>query len=568
MQKSKHPKQIMKSVVKRDGNIQPFDRDKLYRSVFGLCHGLDDKIDAEVIVNKLCREVCDGINTSEISSLASEAAASYSIQHPDFSLLAARIELSHLHKHTPETFSESMRQLWYQRNKTNQVHDAPIISRCVFELSTLYAEVLDNAIDHDRDEHFDYFAIKTMQKSYLLKVNGVVAERPQYMFMRVALAIHLEDINSVIATYAMLSKHYCVHATPTLANAGTVWPQLSSCFLAPIKDDSIDGIYDTLKSCAIISNHTGGIGLSISNIRASGAYGNGTSGGSQGVIPLLRVFNNSARYTSYVSVSKSLLTSMAHLYVLTMSCLICRPKLTKSSDGRRTGLAVYLEPWHADIFEFIDLRKNHGNEDERTRDIYTGLWVPDLFMKRVRCDDHWTLMCPLECPGLDSCWGAEFDRLYTSYEQKGMGRTRINARELWFAILSSQAETGTPYMMYKDHCNSKSNQSNLGTIKCSNLCTEIIQYSSLDETAVCNLGSINLRKFVDEGGNFDFDELRRVSGALAKNLNIIIERTRYPVPEARVSNERHRPIGIGVQGLANVFQMMGIPYDSDLARKL
>jgi len=334
---SKHSKQIMKSVVKQDGNIQPFDRDKLYRSVSNLCHGLGDRVDARVIVDKLCREVCDGISTSEIRSLASEAAASYSIQHPDFSSLAARIELSHLHKHTPGSFSEAMMQLWYKGNKTNLVNDAPIITRRVFELSTLHAKVLDDAIDHDRDKHFDYFAIKTMQKSYLLKVDDVVVERPQYMFMRVALAIHLEDIDSVITTYEMLSKHYCIHATPTLANAGTLWPQLSSCFLAPIKDDSIDGIYDTLKSCAIISNHTGGIGLSISNIRASGAYGNGANGGSQGVIPLLRVFNNSARYTSYVSVPNFLSSFVSRLYVHSYNAVsyLSRRKPSPQTAGGR-----------------------------------------------------------------------------------------------------------------------------------------------------------------------------------------------------------------------------------------
>jgi ribonucleotide reductase alpha subunit len=519
------------------------------------------KIDSNLIVDKLSKEICEGMEISKIKSLAAESAASHSIRHPDYSRLAGRIELSHLYKHTGAKFSSVVTLLRHNEDPITK-ESAPLISEEVYNLAVKWADVLDNAIQHCNDDLFDYFAIKTLQKTYLRKINDVIVERPQHMFMRVALGIHMEDMEGVLETYGMLSRQYYIHATPTLVNAGSCSPQLSSCFLAPMKSDSVDGIYDTLKNCAIISKHGGGIGLSISNVRASGSYvcDSHTSSG-QGIVPLLRLFNNSSRYTSEVRPVESMCICVL---LQTNDCRLAQ------TSSRKTGVAVYIEPWHADVFDFLDLRKNHGNENERTRDIYTGMWVPNLFMERVVGDDNWTLMCPRECPGLDSLWGTEFDCLYTRYEREGRGKRKIKARELWFAILHSQTETGTPYILYKDHCNKKSNQNNLGTIKCSNLCTEIVQFSSNEEVAVCNLASINIKQFVDRDitGGFNFDELRKVSGVVTRNLNLVIDRTRYPLVEAASSNKRHRPIGIGVQGLADVFQIMGFPYNSSDARQL
>lgn len=439
--------------------------------------------------------------------LAAQTAASYATQHPDYSILAARISVSNLHKMTLSNFSELCRDFYnYKHPKTGE--DAPLISKEVYDISQQYAKELDEAVIHARDFEYDYFAFKTLEKSYLLKMNGKIAERPQLMLMRVAVGIHADNVKSVIETYNMLSERYFTHATPTLFNAGTNMPQMSSCFLLTMKEDSIDGIYDTLKSCAVISKYAGGIGLAVSDIRASKSYIRGTNGTSNGIVPMLRVFNNTARYVD-------------------------------QGGGKRKGsIAIYLEPWHADIMPFLDLRKNHGNESDRARDLFYALWVPDLFMQRVKDNGMWSLMCPNECPGLADCHGKEFEELYERYEKEGRARQTIKAQTLWFAILDSQVETGTPYMLFKDHCNSKSNQKNLGTIRCSNLCTEIVEFTAPDEAAVCNLASISMSKLVspkteEQAGSFDFDKLREVSMVVTRNLNKIIDRNYYPIPEAR-----------------------------------
>jgi len=423
----------------------------------------------------------------------------------------------------------------YKHPKTGE--PAPLISQEVYDITLKHTDELDGAIVHARDFEYDYFGFKTLEKSYLLKMNGKIAERPQLMLMRVAVGIHGDDIPSVIETYNLLSGRYFTHATPTLFNAGTNMPQMSSCFLLAMKEDSIDGIYDTLKNCAVISKYAGGIGISIHNVRASQSYIRGTNGSSNGIVPMLRVFNNTARYVD-------------------------------QGGGKRKGsIAVYLEPWHADVFAFLDLRKNHGNESDRARDLFYAMWVPDLFMQRVKDNGTWSLMCPNECPGLSDCFGDEFEALYCKYEAEGKVRQTIKAQQLWFAILDSQIETGTPYMLFKDHCNRKSNQQNLGTIKCSNLCTEIVEYTAPDEAAVCNLASISLSMMVEDGA-FNFDKLKEVTEVATKNLNKIIDRNFYPIEEAKRSNMRHRPIGLGVQGLADAFQLLRIPFDSDEAKQL
>lgn len=479
--------------------------------------------------------------------LAAQTAASFATQHPDYSILAARISVSNLHKSTEAKFSELVKQFYeYKHPKTGE--PAPLISTEVFEIAMKYQDELDGAIVHARDFEFDYFGFKTLEKSYLLKMNGKISERPQLMLMRVAVGIHGDDIPAIVETYNLLSGRYFTHATPTLFNAGTPMPQMSSCFLLAMKDDSIDGIYDTLKNCAVISKYAGGIGLAIHNVRAAQSYIRGTNGTSNGIVPMLRVFNNTARYVD-------------------------------QGGGKRKGsIAIYLEPWHADVFAFLDLRKNHGNESDRARDLFYAMWVPDLFMERVKENGNWSLMCPNECPGLADCWGDAFVTLYESYEAAGKVRQTIKAQALWFAILDSQVETGTPYMLFKDACNRKSNQQNLGTIKCSNLCTEIVEYTAPDEAAVCNLASISLSMMVKTtddsaadgmtAGTFDFDLLKSVTEVATKNLNKIIDRNFYPIEEARNSNMRHRPIGIGVQGLADAFQMLKLPFDSAPARQL
>ncbi|CAN5441064.1 ribonucleoside-diphosphate reductase subunit alpha [soil metagenome] len=524
-------------VIKRDGNRESVKFDKVTARIQKLCYGLDPiHVTPINVAMKVIEGIYEGVTTSELDNLAAETAASLTTKHPDYALLASRIAVSNLHKNTNKSFSKTMELLYnYIDPKTGK--KAPLIADDVHEIIQKNAQELDSTIIYDRDFGYDYFGFKTLERSYLLKLNGQVAERPQHMVMRVAVGIHKEDIASAIETYNLMSERWFTHATPTLFNAGTPKPQMSSCFLLTVKDDSIDGIYDTLKSCAKISQSAGGIGLSIHNIRATGSYIRGTNGTSNGIVPMLRVFNDTARYVD-------------------------------QGGGKRKGsFAIYLEPWHADIYEFLDLRKNTGKEEARARDLFTAMWTPDLFMKRVEENSTWSLFCPNEAPGLADCWGAEFEALYTRYEQEGKARKTIQARELWTAIIDSQIETGNPYMLYKDACNSKSNQQNLGTIKSSNLCTEIIEYTAPDEIAVCNLASIALPRFVEDG-KFDHQKLFDITYVITKNLNKIIDRNYYPVAEARNSNMRHRPIGIGVQGLADAFILMRFPFDSPEAVQL
>lgn len=524
-------------VVKRDGNKESIKFDKITARIQKLCYGLDpNHVNPYQVAMKVIEGIYEGVNTQELDSLAAEIAASLTTIHPDYALLASRIAVSNLHKSTNKSFSKTVEALYrYIDPKTGQ--NAPLIADDVYEIIMTHAQLLDSTIIYDRDFGYDYFGFKTLERSYLLKINGKVVERPQHMLMRVAVGIHKEDIDSVIESYNLMSERWFTHATPTLFNAGTPKPQMSSCFLLTMKDDSIEGIYDTLKQTAKISQSAGGIGLSIHNIRATGSYIRGTNGTSNGIIPMLRVFNNTARYVD-------------------------------QGGGKRKGsFAIYLEPWHADIFDFLDLRKNNGKEELRTRDLFTALWIPDLFMQRVKENGEWSLFCPNEAPGLSDTHSKAFEELYLKYEADGRARKKIKAQELWFAILESQIETGNPYMLYKDACNAKSNQQNLGTIKSSNLCTEILEYTSADEVAVCNLASIALPRFVNKG-EFDFQKLFEISYTVTKNLNKIIDRNFYPVPEARYSNLRHRPIGIGVQGLADAFCLMRMPFESEEAKKL
>ncbi|HEY6161833.1 MAG TPA: ribonucleoside-diphosphate reductase subunit alpha [Bacteroidia bacterium] len=524
-------------VVKRDGRKEVVKFDKITARIQKLCYGLDPiHVSPVQVAMKVIEGVYDGVTTSELDNLAAEIAATLTTKHPDYALLASRIAVSNLHKNTNKSFSKTMELLYkYVDPKTGK--PAPLLADDVYEVIMKNAEVLDSTIIYDRDFGYDFFGFKTLEKSYLLKLNGQVAERPQHMLMRVAIGIHKEDIDSAIVTYNMMSERWFTHATPTLFNAGTPKPQMSSCFLLAMKDDSIDGIYDTLKNCAKISQSAGGIGLSIHNIRATGSYIRGTNGTSNGIIPMLRVFNDTARYVD-------------------------------QGGGKRKGsFAIYLEPWHADIFEFLDLRKNNGKEEMRARDLFLALWISDLFMKRVEENGKWTLFCPNEAPGLGDCWGEKFEALYEKYEAEGRGRKTIEARDLWNKVLESQIETGNPYMLYKDACNRKSNQQNLGTIKSSNLCTEILEYTSADEIAVCNLASIALPRFVKDG-QFDHQKLFEITYQVTKNLNKVIDRNYYPVPETRKSNLRHRPIGLGVQGLADTFILMRFPFDSPEAAQL
>ncbi len=478
----------------------------------------------------------DGVTTTELDNLAAETAASLTVKHPDYALLASRIAVSNLHKNTIKSFSGTM-ELLYNCRDSKAGKAAPLLADDVWHIIQQHAELLDSTIIYDRDYSFDYFGFKTLEKSYLLKVDNKVVERPQHMFMRVSVGIHKEDIDSAIKTYHLMSERWFTHATPTLFNAGTPKPQMSSCFLLTMKEDSIDGIYDTLKQTAKISQSAGGIGLSIHGIRATGSYIGGTNGTSNGIIPMLRVFNDTARYVD-------------------------------QGGGKRKGaFAIYLEPWHADVFEFLDLRKNHGKEEMRARDLFYALWIPDLFMQRVESNGDWSLFCPHEAPGLHECWGEEFEKLYAQYEQEGRARKTVKAQDLWFAILDAQIETGTPYLLYKDAANRKSNQQNLGTIKSSNLCTEILEFTSENEVAVCNLASLALPRFVTNG-EFDHQKLYDVTYQATKNLNKIIDNNYYPVEEARTSNLRHRPIGLGVQGLADAFILMRLPFESPEAKQL
>ena len=523
-------------VVKRDGHREPIMFDKITARVKKLCYNLNPLVDPVRVAMRVIEGLYDGVTTSELDNLASEIAATMTTSHPDYAQLAARISVSNLHKNTKKSFSDTMTDLYkYVNPRTGK--DAPLLSDEVYNIIQKHKDVLDSSIIYNRDFGYDFFGFKTLERSYLLKLNGEIVERPQHMLMRVSVGIHMEDIDAVLETYELMSKRFFTHATPTLFNSGTPKPQMSSCFLLAMQDDSIDGIYDTLKQTAKISQSAGGIGLSIHNVRATGSYISGTNGTSNGIVPMLRVYNDTARYVD-------------------------------QGGGKRKGsFAIYIEPWHADIFDFLDLRKNHGKEEMRARDLFYAMWTPDLFMKRVEADAEWTLMCPNECPDLYKCHSDEFDALYTKYESEGKGRKTIRARELWEKILESQIETGTPYMLYKDAANRKSNQKNLGTIRSSNLCTEIMEYTSPDEVAVCNLASIALPMFVKDGA-FDHDELFRVTKQVTKNLNRVIDRNYYPVQEAENSNMRHRPVGLGVQGLADTFIKLRLPFTSQGAQDL
>ena len=523
-------------VVKRDGRKEPVMFDKITDRIRMMCYELNELVDPVKVAMRVIEGLYDGVTTSELDNLAAETAASMTVTHPDYAQLAARIAVSNLHKNSKKSFSETMTDLYeYVNPRTGK--EAPMLSDEVYNVIMENAERLDSSIIYNRDFNYDYFGFKTLERSYLLKINGKIAERPQHMLMRVSVGIHLNDIDAAIETYELMSKKYFTHATPTLFNAGTPKPQMSSCFLLTMKDDSIDGIYDTLKQTAKISQSAGGIGLSIHNVRATGSYIRGTNGTSNGIVPMLRVFNDTARYVD-------------------------------QGGGKRKGsFAIYVEPWHADIMEFLDLKKNHGKEEMRARDLFYAMWIPDLFMKRVEADSTWTLMCPNECPGLYDVHSEEFEKMYLAYEEAGKGRKTIKARELWEKILESQIETGTPYMLYKDAANRKSNQKNLGTIRSSNLCTEILEYTSEDEIAVCNLASISLPMFVEDG-QFNHQYLYDVTKRITRNLNKVIDRNYYPVEEARNSNMRHRPVGLGVQGLADAFILMRLPFTSDEAKQL
>ena len=524
-------------VMKRNGKQEAVHFDKITSRVMKLSYGLTLKGDDIIeIAKKVIVGIYNGVPTTELDNLAAETAASFTTKHPDFAVLAARIAVSNLHKNTVKSFSETASLLYnYIDDKTGD--KAPLLADDVYDIIVENADRLNASIIYERDYHFDFFGFKTLEKSYLLKVNGKIVERPQHLFMRVALGIHKNDIDSAIETYNLMSEKWFIHATPTLFNGGTPKPQMSSCFLLSMKDDSIEGIYETLKNTALISQSAGGIGLNVHNIRSTGSYIKGTNGTSNGIIPMLRVFNDTARYVD-------------------------------QGGGKRKGaFAIYLEPWHADVFAFLDLRKNHGKEEMRARDLFLALWVCDLFMKRVEADGQWSLFCPNEAKNLHTTHGAEFEALYEQYEKEGKAKKTIPARDLWNAILEAQIETGNPYMLYKDAANEKSNQKNLGTIRCSNLCTEIIEYSDDKETAVCNLASISLPRFV-EGKKFNFDKLLEVTQIITKNLNKIIDNNYYPLEETKRSNFRHRPIGIGVQGLADVFMLLGLPFESEMAKLL
>jgi ribonucleoside-diphosphate reductase alpha subunit len=526
-------------VIKRNGKAQDVIFDKITARVKKLCYGLNpDFVNHLEITKKVIQGLYDGVTTKVLDNLAAETAASMASLHPDYALLAARIGISNLHKETKKSFQETMEDLYnYIDPKTGD--KAGLIGDTTIEIIRKYGEILDAAIIYDRDYNFDYFGFKTLERSYLLKMDNQVVERPQHLLMRASVGIHGEDIASAIETYNLMSEKWFVHATPTLFNAGTPKPQLSSCFLLTMTDDSISGIFETLTRCAKISQSAGGIGLSIHNVRAQGSYIKGTGGTSNGIIPMLKVFNDTARYVD-------------------------------QGGGKRKGaFAIYLEPWHADIQDFLELKKNFGKEEMRARDLFYAMWISDLFMKRVEADEKWTLFCPNEAPGMQDLYGEAFEKQYIAYEESGIGRKEIKARDLWFSILESQIETGTPYILYKDAANEKSNQKNLGTIKSSNLCTEIMEYTSKDEVAVCNLASISLPKFVNaETNEFDFQKLYEITRVVTKNLNKVIDINYYPVVEAKNSNMRHRPIGIGVQGLADAFILMRHPFDSKEARQL
>ena len=524
-------------VIKRNGKKEAVHFDKITARIHKLIYGLSiSEKDVIEIAKKVIQGIYDNVTTTELDNLAAETAAAQTTIHPDFSVLAARIAVSNLHKNTLKSFSKTAQLLYEYTDPITQTH-APLISEEIYKIIRKNADELDSSVIYDRDYNFDYFGFKTLERSYLIRTNGKVTERPQHLFMRVALGIHKEDIQAAIETYNLMSEKWFIHATPTLFNAGTPKPQMSSCFLLSMTEDSIAGIFDTLKRCALISQSAGGIGVSIHNIRSTGSYIKGTGGISNGIIPMLRVFNDTARYVD-------------------------------QGGGKRKGaIAVYIEPWHSDIFDFIDIRKNHGKEEMRARDLFPALWIPDLFMQRVEADQMWSLFDPNEAQGLYEVYGEKFNELYTTYENEGKFRKQIKARELWTAILEAQIETGTPYMCYKDAVNEKSNQKNIGTIRSSNLCTEIMEYTNSDEVAVCNLASLALPRYVSDKG-FDFQKLYEVTKIVTRNLNKIIDGNYYPIPETKTSNDRHRPIGLGVQGLADVFLLLRLPFESPEARKL
>ena len=526
-------------VVNRKGEREDVRFDAIHEKLRSLSHGLDPVwVDPGHVTKLTIEGLYDGVTTRELDQLAAETAASLASQHPDYSRLAARICVDDLHRSTKDTFTDVITDLREYIDPESNKH-APLISEEVYDIIMANAEVLNNHIDYSRDHNYDYFGFKTLERSYLLRLNGEIAERPQHMLLRVSVGIHHGNITKALETYDLMSQGYFTHATPTLFNSGTPTPQMSSCFLLTMQDDSLDGIYDTLKQCALISKSAGGIGLSIHHIRSKGSYIKGTNGESNGIVPMLRVFNDTARYVD-------------------------------QGGGKRKGsIAIYLEPWHPDILAFLDLKKNHGKEELRARDLFYALWTPDLFMERVEQNADWSFFCPNECPGLQDAYGAEFKALFEKYEAAGLARETLPARTVWDKVVESQIETGTPYMLYKDAANEKSNQKNLGTIRSSNLCTEIMEYTAKDEVAVCNLASIALNKYVDsESKTFNHELLYDVTYHATGNLNRVIDVNFYPVEEARNSNMRHRPIGLGVQGLADTFALLQLPFESPEARKL
>jgi len=531
-------------VTKRNGNREIVSFDKILTRIKKLgkeaCFGKDTdlKINYTTLVMKVIDQIYDGISTTKIDELSAEQCASMASIHPDYNVLAGRITVSNHHKNTTDSFVNAMTQLYSYQDKHNK--HSPIVSHELYDVVVNNPTDLENMIDYERDYLIDYFGFKTLERAYLMRVNKIIVERPQHMWLRVSIGIHGNNLDKVKETYDLMSQKYFTHATPTLFNAGTQHPQLSSCFLLAMENDSIEGIYNTLKDCALISKWAGGIGLHIHNVRASGSHIRGTNGSSNGIVPMLKVFNNTAKYVD-------------------------------QGGGKRNGsFAIYLEPWHADVENFLQMRKNHGDEELKARDLFYALWVPDLFMERVKADGQWTLMCPDECPGLADVYGDDFKELYRKYESDGKGRKTVKARELWFQVLDSQMETGTPYLCYKDAANKKSNQQNVGVIKSSNLCSEIIEYSDDKESAVCNLASLALPSFVNttnpDSPFIDYEKLHEVTKVVTYNLNRVIDVNYYPTEKTRRSNMRHRPIGVGVQGLADVFMLMNVTFSSDEAK--
>ncbi len=520
-------------VIKRNGAREEVSFDKILKRVknLGMRHPILSTINFSQLVMKVIDQLYNNIPTPIIDELTAQHCAALCTKHVDYGELSSRIIISNNHKNTCDSFSKTVDILYHASFEQKTVIDKKFWE-CVMINSTIF----DAMIDYERDYTIDYFGFKTLERAYLIKLNNRTIERPQHMWMRVAVAIHKNDFVSVKETYDLMSNKYFTHATPTLFNAGTIHQQMSSCYLLGMEDDSIDGIYNTLKDCAAISKWAGGIGLHIHNVRAAGTHINGTNGTSNGIVPMLRVFNTTARYVD-------------------------------QGGGKRNGsIAIYLEPWHADIEDFLDLKKNHGDDEMRARDLFYALWIPSLFMEKVKNNEDWALFCPHKCPGLADCYGEEFNKLYANYVAKGRAIKIIKARDLWFKVLDSQMETGTPYLLYKDHANEKSNQKNIGVIKSSNLCTEIIEYSNKNETAVCNLASIALNRFVLTNQEFDYAALHRVTKIVTSNLNKIIDINFYPTSKTSTSNKLHRPIGIGVQGLADTFALMDLPFDSEAAR--